>query len=104
MRSVQRRPEVRHDLIANAEYIAQGNLRAALRFLDSVEATILFLADNREAGQRFTSSDPRLSELRLRTVDGFRNYVIVYRLLNDGIEIVRVLHGARDIDALFQVL
>jgi toxin ParE1/3/4 len=29
------------------------------------------------------------------------NYLIFYRPLADGIEIVRVLHGARDIDSLF---
>lgn len=29
------------------------------------------------------------------------NYVIFYRPIGDGIEIVRVLHGARDIDAAF---
>jgi toxin ParE1/3/4 len=29
------------------------------------------------------------------------SYVIFYRRLDDGIEIIRVLHGARDIDAIF---
>jgi hypothetical protein len=30
------------------------------------------------------------------------NYVIFYRLTQEGIEVARVLHGARDIDALFR--
>ena len=29
------------------------------------------------------------------------NYVIFYRQVSTGIDIVRVLHGARDIEALF---
>ena len=29
------------------------------------------------------------------------NYIIFYRPIEDGVEIVRVLSGARDIDALF---
>lgn len=101
MRRVERRPEVRRDLVNSADYISQGNLDAALRFLEAVESTIAFLADNREAGERFRFSDNRVSEVRSRTVEGFRNYIVFYRPLDDGIEIVRVLHGARDIDSLF---
>ncbi len=29
------------------------------------------------------------------------NYVIYYRPAKDGIEVARVLHGARDVDRLF---
>ena len=29
------------------------------------------------------------------------NYVLFYQPIEDGIEIIRVLHGARDIEALF---
>jgi toxin ParE1/3/4 len=31
-----------------------------------------------------------------------KNYVIFYRPLEDGIEIVRVLHGAQDLPPLFE--
>jgi toxin ParE1/3/4 len=31
----------------------------------------------------------------------FGRYVIFYLAMPDGIEIVRVLHGARDLDAIF---
>ncbi len=30
-----------------------------------------------------------------------QNYLIFYRAASEGVEIVRVLHGARDLDALF---
>jgi toxin ParE1/3/4 len=30
------------------------------------------------------------------------NYLIFYRLLNEGIEILRVIHGARNIPNLFE--
>jgi len=33
-------------------------------------------------------------------ITDFPNYVIFYRVKGEGVEIVRVLHGARDIDAL----
>lgn len=35
-------------------------------------------------------------------VRGFENYVIFYRPIEHGIEIVRVLHAARDIAAVFE--
>ncbi len=31
----------------------------------------------------------------------FGRYVIFYMPLDDGIDVVRVLHGARDVDAVF---
>jgi toxin ParE1/3/4 len=35
-------------------------------------------------------------------VRGFENYVIFYRTVEQGVEIVRVLHAARDIAAIFE--
>jgi plasmid stabilization system protein ParE len=32
----------------------------------------------------------------------FRNYLVFYRTTSDGIEILRVLHGARDLGAAMQ--
>ena len=37
---------------------------------------------------------------RVRSVP-FGRYVVFYVPLDDGIDVVRVLHGARDIDAMF---
>jgi toxin ParE1/3/4 len=41
-------------------------------------------------------------ELRLWLSPAFRNYLIFYRELPDGVEIVRVLHGARDIQRILE--
>jgi toxin ParE1/3/4 len=30
------------------------------------------------------------------------NYIIFYRPIDDGIEVVRILHGARDLPPLFE--
>ncbi len=45
---------------------------------------------------------PRRAELAadLRSFP-FGRYVIFYAPIEDGIDVVRVLHGARDIDAVF---
>jgi len=39
--------------------------------------------------------------LRAWPIDGFRNHLVFYRPTDEGVDIVRVLHGARDIEALF---
>jgi len=43
---------------------------------------------------------PRLNDLRKRSVKGFDSYLVFYRIDADMVEIIRVLHGARDIPSL----
>ena len=45
------------------------------------------------------SADRNLRRWRIR---GFENFLIFYRLIEDGIEVIRVLHGAREIERLFE--
>ena len=99
--SVLRKPEVRRDLVALADYISLGNLDAALWFIDSAEHTFKFLAANREVGQLCNFPQAELAGMRVWPIDGFSNYVTFYRPTDNEVEIWRVLHGARDIDSLF---
>ena len=62
-----------------------------------------------ELNKRFLlfSNNPDIGELQPKLADGryrrftCRNYVIYYRPLEDGIVLVRILHGARDHERLF---
>jgi toxin ParE1/3/4 len=47
-----------------------------------------------------TFQAPRLTGLRVFPVRGFPKHLIFYRQVADGIELVRVLHGARDVAAI----
>ena len=47
-----------------------------------------------------TFQAPRLTGLRVFPVRGFPKHLIFYRPVADGIELVRVLHGARDVAAI----
>jgi toxin ParE1/3/4 len=83
------------DLTEIALQIAKQNPQAADRWLDLIDAKCQTLSRMPEMGRkRFDLS----SGLRSLAVN---NYVIFYRPLSDGIQVVRVLHGARDIPALF---
>jgi toxin ParE1/3/4 len=54
-------------------------------------------------GERWLSSNPRLGELRVSLIEGFERHLIFYRPKQDGVDIVRVLHGARDIDRVLEL-
>ena len=91
MPTVRRTPRVEQDLRQIVDFIAKDNLSAALSWLDETEALFRLLATQPEMGQRRQTK--RFKRTR-RHAHG--NYVIYYRPITDGIEIFRVLHGARD--------
>jgi toxin ParE1/3/4 len=89
------------DLDELAKYIQRDDPSAAIRFLEAAEATFQRLAEMPELGQRQLFAKKELADLRVWQVQGFKNYLIFYRPIERGIEVIRVLHAARDIDALF---
>jgi len=81
-------------------FIARDNLDAALRFYDAVERTYRLIRDHPKRWPRYEIDHPRLSGLRKRSVIGFRNFLVFYHIERDLVEIIRVLHGARDIPSV----
>jgi toxin ParE1/3/4 len=97
MSQVIKTPPARQDLIELWKYIAEDSPSNADRVLDRIEHGLERLADNPEMGRR----RPGLrDDLRSFSVG---NHVIFYRPLSkqEGVEVVRVLHGAQDIDSQF---
>lgn len=45
---------------------------------------------------------PKAAGIRSWSITGFPNHLIFYRPVEGGIEVLRVLHGARDINAIFE--
>jgi len=76
--------------------VAQDNLGAADRLLDRIDHICGLLADNPQLG----AARPDLAPALRYFVVG--NYLIMYREAPHGVEIVRVVHGARDLPSLFQ--
>lgn len=88
-------PKAREDLKGIYKYIAADNLSAAEELRDSFFKSIQLLATQPLLGQ----ACPNLrADLRAFTVG---NYVIFYVPTRRGVEIERVLHGARDMESLF---
>ena len=95
MARVLKRPQAEADLEEIWWYIAQDNPDAADRLLDQIEERCTALAGFPMMGVRREELLPSLRSLAVG------NYVVFYLPLDDGIDMVRVLHGMRDIDALF---
>ena len=100
-KSVHRRRQARQDLVDIFRYYArEAGLRLADRFLSQAEASFTRLADMPGLGTRYEHDHPALADVRVSPITGFRKYLVFYRSVADGIEIVRVLHGARDIQTI----
>ena len=81
----------------------QANEQTAIRYYDAVLATCGLLAQQLLSGKAFESQVGGLEQLRRFPVSGaFGNYLIFYQPGKTGIDIVRVLHGSRDIKAALE--
>jgi toxin ParE1/3/4 len=89
------------DLAEQSEYIRQHNPRTALRFLTAVEDTFRQLASLPGIGEQFETDNPVFRDLRSFSISQFRPFVVYYRPLADGIIVIRVLRGTRDVDRIF---
>jgi toxin ParE1/3/4 len=90
------------DLDEIAEFIGRSNPRAALRFLDAFDQTVAKLAKMPGLGSPYESSHPRLQDVRIQPIARFKKYWIFYRPTKNRIEVLRVLHGARELDAALE--
>src|SRR4051794_21099354 len=93
--------KAREDVEAIARHIAHDNLAAALRFYDATELDFDFLSTWPGAGPQIEPPIESAPDLRFWPITRFRSFLIIYRSLPDGVEIARVIHGARD---MFRVL
>ena len=89
------------DLDDLAAHIQRDSPQTAIRFLEAAEETFQFLARTPELGGVFELPNRSLSGMRRWRIKGFRNILVFYRPIARGVEIIRVLHGARDFAALF---
>jgi toxin ParE1/3/4 len=81
-----------------ADYIGERNPTAGRKFILAVRKEFEFLSRWPRAGSERARVPKQLKGLRSWPVKGFRNYLILPN--DDNIEIIRVLHGARDVDRI----
>ncbi len=88
-------PSARDDLVDIWEYISTDDLAAADRLIEEIQRACQRFAAMPEIGH--LRADLTSSDIRFWPVG---SYLVVYRLQADGVEIIRILSGYRDIVAL----
>ena len=88
-------PTAKCDLQEILRYIARDKPRAAVSFVAQIKRICSMLGRSPYLG---TKCDELQTDLRYYT---HGNYVIYYRIVADGINVARVVHGARDQSTLF---
>ena len=100
-RRVIRSPAARADVVETVRYLADRDLEAAARFSRAVRATEALILDTPGLGAPRDFGGGRLKSLRMHPVQGYKRWLIFYIERPGAIQILRVLHGARDLQALF---
>lgn len=96
MNSYSLTPQAVCDLEEIHDFIASENLVAALHLIDLFEKKFQTIAHTPEMGRNRQELAPKLRSFPVG------NYVIFYRPDKKGIQVIRVLHGARDIESIFE--
>lgn len=83
-------------------YLIDQNLPAvAVRFRSALRHTVQALRRRPFVGARYRTSNQELHNLRSWPVAGFEAIRIYYLAAADAIEVIRVLHGKRDLKQIF---
>jgi toxin ParE1/3/4 len=96
MPSVVVRPRASADLAEIWAYIAEDSVKHADKFAAVIDDHFRALARRPHAGRSRPALAPGLRSFPVG------QYVIFYVPLPKGVEIVRVLHGARDIESILR--
>ena len=89
-------PPAFRDLEQIDDYVSVDNPAAAGRLLDSFRATFDLLAATPAAGRRRDELGQGVRSFPVGT------YVVFYRVVGGTVEILRVLHGRRDLGRAFE--
>lgn len=91
-------PAAEEDLLSIYVSIFPDNAAAAERWLEAVRKSARdLIGQHPEAGVRRDYGRSALQGLRVIGVPGFENYLVFYRVTDIEVQVVRILHGARDI-------
>jgi toxin ParE1/3/4 len=96
MPKISKLARAKTDLAEIWDYIADDSEAQADAFIDQIDRKLVLLAEN-----------PTIGRMRDELAENMRSfpfgrYVIFYITTADGIQIVRVLHGARDLATIFR--
>lgn len=97
---VRKRPSALRDLAEIGAYLGQDSLDAEIRFYEAAEESFARILQMPNLGHVIHSLEAPNTDIRVQRVRGFPNWLVFYRVADYGVDVIRVLHGARDVGAL----
>lgn len=89
------------DILEQADwYEEQADRELSKRWERAVGATLLRIAKNPRSGALCKFETEELGKVRRAFVAGFPKHLVFYQLHENELEVLRVIHGARDLESL----
>ena len=102
MLNVAIRPQVQDDIDAIIDYLLAERPPSAQDFVQRLQQTFDLLGENPKIGAQRHYRATALNGMRMFSLKQFSAYLVFYLHDDDTLDIVRVLHGNRDIAELFE--
>jgi len=96
------RPVASQDIDEIVDYFALVNTQAAQDFVNDLQSCFALLSENAKIGVQREYRAKALASMRMFPLKKFSSYLVFYMADDQTIDIVRVLHGKRDIERLFK--
>jgi toxin ParE1/3/4 len=90
------------DILEQADwYEAQAESRLAERWEKAVTSVLLRISQRPAIGKLCKFQSEELADTRRTPVSGFSKHLIFYQVHEQEVFVLRVVHGARDLESLF---
>jgi toxin ParE1/3/4 len=90
------------DILDQADwYEGQSDRKLAMRWEKAVTSSLLRIGSNPRSGAACSFRAEELRDVRRAPVAGFSKHLIFYRFQEKEVLVLRVVHGARDLESLF---
>ena len=100
--TIIKRPQAERDIEESFVFIGEKDIDSGLDFLFAVEQTLEFLALHPFVGRVGSFKVEELQNVRLWRVKTYEKHLILYLVSENAIEVMRVIHAARDYTKFFE--
>ncbi|MCL2711452.1 MAG: type II toxin-antitoxin system RelE/ParE family toxin [Planctomycetaceae bacterium] len=95
-------PAAEDDLSEIGDYFDERDDALSQRFYEQFWKTVQTLVASPQLGERCRFRSPKTKGMRVWQVYGFSNYLVFYHPQGDTLQVLRVIHGARDYMTIFE--
>lgn len=96
-------PKAQQDIESIVDYLKQENPQAAQNFIQHLQNSLETLSLFPKLGHLRDYQHPTLKQIRMLPIKHFSSYLIFYQPNETTLQVVRIIHGSRDIAQLFSI-